>query len=260
MASRTHKAGKAVRTIVALLCLLLGVQSARGADFTVGVEAINFYPIYDGTAAHYRGYGRDVLDHFASKYGYNFHYVHLPVKRLYRNFLSTNELDFKFPDNPLWQRDMRKDKAVTYSNTVYQAIEGLFVLPANRDKSLAELAAIATVRGFDAWPYKVDIANGVIELQFANTQDSLVALARQGRVGGIFYEASALNWYQHTNDTPAGDRLVLNERLPHYRPQFFLSTRKQPQIIAQFNQFLQDEADLLQRLKAKYRLSDVQAP
>jgi len=249
-----------VRTIVALLCLLLGVQSARGADFTVGVEAINFYPIYDGTAAHYRGYGRDVLDHFASKYGYNFHYVHLPVKRLYRNFISTNELDFKFPDNPLWQRDMRKDKAVTYSNTVYQAIEGLFVLPANRDKSLAELAAIATVRGFDAWPYKVDIANGVIELQFANTQDSLVALARQGRVGGIFYEASALNWYQHTNDTPAGDRLVLNERLPHYRPQFFLSTRKQPQIIAQFNQFLQDEADLLQRLKAKYGLSDVQAP
>lgn len=249
-----------MRTIVALLCLLLGVQSARGADFTVGVEAINFYPIYDGTAAHYRGYGRDVLDHFASKYGYNFHYVHLPVKRLYRNFISTNELDFKFPDNPLWQRDMRKDKAVTYSNTVYQAIEGLFVLPANRDKSLAELAAIATVRGFDAWPYKVDIANGVIELQFANTQDSLVALARQGRVGGIFYEASALNWYQHTNDTPAGDRLVLNERLPHYRPQFFLSTRKQPQIIAQFNQFLQDEADLLQRLKAKYGLSDVQAP
>lgn len=249
-----------MRTIVALLCLLLGVQSARGADFTVGVEAINFYPIYDGTAAHYRGYGRDVLDHFASKYGYNFRYVHLPVKRLYRNFLSTDELDFKFPDNPLWQRDMRKDKAVTYSNTVYQAIEGLFVLPANRDKSLAELAAIATVRGFDAWPYKVDIANGVIELQFANTQDSLVALARQGRVGGIFYEASALNWYQYTTDTPAGDRLVLNERLPHYRPQFFLSTRTQPQIIAQFNQFLQDESHLLQRLKSKYGLSDVLAP
>ncbi|WP_339524692.1 hypothetical protein [Pseudomonas sp. EA_35y_Pfl2_R111] len=249
-----------MRTIVALLCLLLGVQGARGADFTVGVEAINFYPIYDGTAVHYRGYGRDVLDHFASKYGYNFHYVHLPVKRLYRNFLSTDELDFKFPDNPLWQRDMRKDKAVTYSNTVYQAIEGLFVLPANRDKSLAELAAIATVRGFDAWPYKVDIANGVIELQFANTQDSLVALARQGRVGGIFYEASALNWYQYTNDIPAGDRLVLNERLPHYRPQFFLSTRTQPQIIAQFNQFLQDESHLLQRLKSKYGLSDIQAP
>ncbi|MDF3194772.1 hypothetical protein [Pseudomonas sp. 1928-m] len=249
-----------MRTIVALLCLLLGEQSARGADFTVGAEAINFYPIYDGTAAHYRGYGRDVLDHFASKYGYNFRYVHLPVKRLYRNFLSTDELDFKFPDNPLWQRDMRKDKAVTYSNTVYQAIEGLFVLPANRDKSLAELAAIATVRGFDAWPYKVDIANGVIELQFANTQDSLVALARQGRVGGIFYEASALNWYQYTTDTPAGDRLVLNERLPHYRPQFFLSTRTQPQIIAQFNQFLQDESHLLQRLKSKYGLSDVQAP
>lgn len=249
-----------MRTIVALLCLLLGVQSARGADFTVGVEAINFYPIYDGTAVHYRGYGRDVLDHFASKYGYNFRNVHLPVKRLYRNFLSTDELDFKFPDNPLWQRDMRKDKAVTYSNTVYQAIEGLFVLPANRYKSLAELAAIATVRGFDAWPYKVDIANGVIELQFANTQDSLVALARQGRVGGIFYEASALNWYQYTTDTPAGDRLVLNERLPHYRPQFFLSTRTQPQIIAQFNQFLQDESHLLQRLKSKYGLSDVQAP
>lgn len=201
-----------------------------------------------------------MLDHFASKYGYNFRYVHLPVKRLYRNFLSTDELDFKFPDNPLWQRDMRKDKAVTYSNTVYQAIEGLFVLPANRDKSLAELAAIATVRGFDAWPYKVDIANGVIELQFANTQDSLVALARQGRVGGIFYEASALNWYQYTTDTPAGDRLVLNERLPHYRPQFFLSTRTQPQIIAQFNQFLQDESHLLQRLKSKYGLSDVLAP
>ena len=226
----------------------------------MGVEAINFYPIYDGTAAYYRGYGRDVLDHFASKYGYNFRYVHLPVKRLYRNLLKTDKLDFKFPDNPLWQRDMRKDKAVTYSNTVYQAIEGLFVLPANRDKSLAELAAIATVRGFDAWPYKVDIANGVIELQFANTQDSLVALARQGRVGGIFYEASALNWYQYTNDIPAGDRLVLNERLPHYRPQFFLSTRTQPQIIAQFNQFLQDESHLLQRLKNKYGLLDVQAP
>lgn len=249
-----------VRIIAALLCLLLGSPGARGSDFSVGVEAIDFYPIYDGTSAHYRGYGRDVLDHFASKYGYRFHYVHLPVKRLYRNFLTTNELDFKFPDNPLWQREMRKDKALTYSETVYQAVEGLFVLPANRDKSLAQLATIATVRGFDAWPYKADIANGVIDLQFANTQDSLLALARQGRVGGIFYEASALNWHQYTHDTPADERLVLNERLPHYRPQFFLSTRTQPQVIAQFNQFLQDEANLLQRLKAKYGLPDVQAP
>jgi polar amino acid transport system substrate-binding protein len=116
------------------------------------------------------------------------------------------------------------------------------------------------VRGFDAWPYKVDIANGVIALQFANTQDSLVALARQGRVGGIFYEANALDWYQRTNDTPADSRLVLNERLPHYRPQFFLSTRTKPQVIAQFNQFLQDEPDLLQRLKGKYGLPEVQAP
>lgn len=249
-----------MRTIVALLCLLLGQQSARSDDFTVGVEAINFYPIYDGTAVQYRGYGRDVLDRFASKYGHRFQYVALPVRRLYRNFFTTDELDFKFPDNPLWQRDMRKDSVITYSDTVYQAVEGLFVLPANRDKSLAQLAAIATVRGFDAWPYKTEIAKGVIQLQFANTQESLLALARHGRVGGIFYEESALNWYQHMNNVPDGDKLVLNERMPHYRPQFFLSTRTQPQVIVQFNQFLQDEAAFLQRLKNQYGLSHAPTP
>ncbi|SMC25881.1 extracellular solute-binding protein, family 3 [Andreprevotia lacus DSM 23236] len=243
-----------MQKMLATLCLLLGAQSALCGDFTVGVEAINFYPLYDGTSAQYQGYGRDVLDSFARKYGHRFRYVALPVERLYQRYFHTASLDFKFPDNPAWQEQLRGNSGIAYSGPVYRATEGLFVLPTNSRKSLRELGSISTMRGFGAWPYHTDIANGVITIQFADTLDSLLALVRSGRAGGVFYEESAINWQQRQAGLATDQSLVLHEQLPHYHPELFLSTRTHPEVIAQFDQFLQEERPLLQSLKAKYGL------
>lgn len=97
------------KSIVLGIILSFGVliTGAFSAEYTVGVEAINYAPFYSDEGGDYSGFARDLLDLFAERQGCRFVYKPLPVKRLFSSLLNKS-VDFKFPDNPDWQMTMKK--------------------------------------------------------------------------------------------------------------------------------------------------------
>lgn len=97
-------------------------------------DATDYLPIYKGDGSGYTGYARRLLDSFASKSGHTFTYKALPVARLHIEFAARKTLDLKFPDNPHWSCDVKKDTKIYYSKGTVSVVEGLMLLPTNKGK------------------------------------------------------------------------------------------------------------------------------
>lgn len=242
---------------ISLRHLLLSVLliPAWAGNFTVGVEATDYLPIYKGEGGSYSGYARDLLDAFGAKYGHQFTYKPMPIARLFDEFAKQKSLDFKFPDNALWQPDIKKGVSITYSKGAISVTEGLLVLPANKGKPLSGIKSIATLRGFTPWPYKAQIDSGAIKLTEANTADAAVQMGETGRADGVFLNTTSAAYIMAEVRKKPGE-LVLDDKLPLEKSEFSLSSIAHPEVIKQFNEFLSKEHDTVAKLKAKYKIAD----
>lgn len=239
-----------------LLCVLLAVSLTAPAhgqqtEFTIGVEAIDYYPLYAGNTDEYRGYARELFDAFAKKQGYTFTYKMLPVKRLFQDFLVEQTLDFKFPDSQYWSAELRKGVEVTYSEPAVQYIDGVMVKPENKGRDISELEILGTIAGFTPFDYLDRIESGAITVDESNDYGALLLKATLGRVDGVYSSVAVANY--HMNDIMKQPGvLVFDDTLPHTRAGYLLSTIKHPQIVNEFNEFLQEEAELVTALKEKF--------
>lgn len=127
-------------TLAAVILAGVCATPAWPAAFNVGVETTDYMPVYRIENSNYTGFARELLDVFAAKYGHQFTYVPYPIARLFDEFAVQKTLDFKFPDNPLWQTTIKKNVSVTYSNGILSVEEGLLVLPANKGRPLASIS------------------------------------------------------------------------------------------------------------------------
>lgn len=116
----------------------------------------------------YQGFAREFFDMFGRKKGFTFTYQPLPVKRLYKSLL-TNTIDFKFPDSPFWQKEIKEGKNIIYSKPVVGFIDGVMVLPANKGKGADKLNKLGTILGFTAWDYMDRIKAGTIKISENNS-------------------------------------------------------------------------------------------
>ncbi|WP_207912224.1 hypothetical protein [Pseudobacteriovorax antillogorgiicola] len=59
-----------------------------------------------------------------------------------------SDLDFKFPDNPHWRKDLKKGKEgeISYSLPIAHYIDGTMVLPENRDAPPSRIKKLALLR------------------------------------------------------------------------------------------------------------------
>ncbi|GAB7082035.1 substrate-binding periplasmic protein [Megalodesulfovibrio paquesii] len=224
----------------------------QGQQFTVGVEAIDYYPLYAGDGGEYRGYARDLLDAFAKKQGYVFKYEPLPIKRLFQAFLTEQALDFKFPDNPYWSQDMRQGLEVRYSEPAVQYIDGVMVLPERKGGGPEGLKVLGIIGGFTAFEYLEQIKSGAMTVDESTEYSAMLQKAIMGRVDAAYSSVAVAN-YQLRDVLKQPEALVLDASLPHTKSGYQLSTIRHPQIIEEFNQFLKDEAALVQQLKDKYQ-------
>ena len=116
----------------------LDVKAARPSagkrEMEAAYDATDYLPIYKGDGSSYTGYARRLLDSFASKSGHTFTYKALPVARLHIEFAARKTLDLKFPDNPHWSCDVKKDTKTYYSKGTVSVVEGLMLLPTNKGK------------------------------------------------------------------------------------------------------------------------------
>ena len=241
----------AIRQILLSICILFAlIQSAVAEEFVIGVEDIEYYPIYAKRDGDYAGFARELFDAFGAASGHTFQYKTLPIKRLFSDFLA-NKLDFKFPDNPNWQTDMKSGKQVIYSDSVLEYIDGVLVPPSNLGKGKAALKNLGVVRGFTAWDYLGDIEKGDIRFTEGNALTGLVKMAETGRIDGVYFNVIVARYFlEHTEFNK--NALVFDESLPHTRGHYHLSSLSHPGIIEQFNAFLKDKVSLVEAMKAKY--------
>ncbi|PTS82464.1 hypothetical protein DBR00_20455 [Pseudomonas sp. HMWF032] len=235
-------------------CLLFTLSAqARAETFTIGVELQPYMPYSDVQNGQYQGYGRELLDAFAAHQGYVFVYQPLPVRRLLSEFLN-GKVDFKYPDHPRWNADLKQAHQVYFSQATAPSIDGVLVKPQRLGAGRDSLKRLGTQRGFTPWPYLDDIKTGRILLIQANQIDSLVAMALNGRVDGVYLNPQVVNHRLH--NTPEQGSLVFDRTLAYQDDHYLLSSIKHPQVIEQFDTFLTSQTTLVQALKDRHGISD----
>ena len=243
--------------LLGLTLLLLFVTPpvvAQQKEFVIGVENINLMPHFNNKNEVYYGFSRDLLDLFANRNNYKFIYKTLPLKRLFRDLVQ-QKVDFKYPDNPMWQASLKAPVEVSYSDSVIAYTEGVMVLPGRVGAGLGELKDLSMVLGYTAWPYLEYIDNAKIrEWPTPNFQGALKMVLTK-RVNGMYVNI-AVGDYQlkHIFNQPGA--LVFDPHLPHVKDHYYLSTVKYPEVIAQFNQFLVEDREVIEQLKSQYEITE----
>ena len=238
------------------LCVLALLASplAWAGNYTVGVEAADQLPVYKGDTGSYSGYSRELLDAFAARYGHTFTYKAYPAGRLLEEFGVARSVDFRYPDNPLWSTGAKKGLSIHYSQGLVPVTEGLLVPPERKGQKMAAVGKIAAVRGFTPVPYLEAIRSNKIEVAQVNSPEAGIGMAESGRVDGVYLSVLTANHVMESKLKKPGV-VVFDSGLPNTVGDFALSTIAHPEVIAQLNEFLAKEKDLVARLKAKYGIA-----
>ncbi|MFE8070020.1 transporter substrate-binding domain-containing protein [Marinobacteraceae bacterium S3BR75-40.1] len=243
-----------MRTIL-FTCLLIGFAAFASADrFVVGVEAIDYYPLYSAEGGTYKGYARELLDAFAQDSGHTFNYRPFPVLRLTKTFLA-GDVDFKMPDNPNWAESEKQGQKVVYSKPVAPYTDGVMVLPQNKGRGMEFLKKLTTLRGFTPWDYLGYIKDGKVSLNEVNNMTAMVRQVQNERADGAYFNVAVAQYFLQEKLNQPGT-IVFDPSLPHTSSFYHLSTIQHPEVIDQFNQWLRDNAGRVKALKQKYSILD----
>lgn len=230
--------------------LLASSGWAAGKSYTIGVEELDYYPVYAIQNGQYTGYARELLDAFAKERGYQFEYKPFPVNRLFANFFQ-GQVDFKFPDNPYWQKDLRTGKNVTYSASVVTYIDGTLVRPELKDAGLNQIKTLGTVAGFTPWAWTEAIKGKQVVLRENANFTALAQQVSAKRLDAAYASVAVMN-YQLDNILKTSGALVFNSKLPFSKDNYFLSTLQHPEIVGEFDTWLKNHQDWVRALKKKY--------
>ncbi|MBD9426725.1 transporter substrate-binding domain-containing protein [Pseudomonas sp. PDM15] len=239
--------------LAALLCAALAWQPAGAAtpapEYRVGVEAVDYYPIYSAVPPdnHYRGYARELLDLFAARENLRLTYVALPVRRLLHAYRA-GQVDLVFPDNPRWET---KDKpaGIRYSQPVLQFQDAMLVLPKRLGQPRASFRKLGFVRGFTPWKFQDDIAAGRVSIHESPNPEGLIRMTLAG-----YIDAANMARF-HLKRLGRPDSLMVEPILLPLRDSYYhLSSIRHPELIQRFDAFLLREQQAVKALKDKYEL------
>lgn len=238
-----------LRVVFLPLLALLWAASAKAGEptFVVGVEGIDYMPVYGLKDGAYAGAARDILDAFAQARGYRFKYQPLPIKRLYRE-LTAGALDFKFPDSPDWAKEAKAGATVVYSGPVIAYVDGTLVPPDRVGRGPEGIGRLGTVQGFTPYAWMDRIKAKTVGLDENLNMDSLLRQTLVGHVDGAYVNvAVAAHRLAKALDKPDG--LRFDHALPHVDDHYRLSSVKRPAIIAEFDAWMAANAALVKDIK-----------
>jgi len=241
--------------IVFFTIIITNVIWAENKTFIIGVEDLDYYPLYTVENGKYSGYSREVLDKFSHEKGYSFIYKPYPVSRLFYLFLDKQQIDFKYPDNNYWQKEKKEGKRVYYSFPVVNYIDGVIVLPEKKGMGLDKLKVLGTIRGFTAWEYLEPINKGLILQEFSNVWSGLIKKALIKRIDGAYCNITVAA-YQLREKIGKPNALVFDPDLPHTKSSYLMSTIKYPKILNQFSEWLKNNDSLIMQIKSKYKAEE----
>jgi polar amino acid transport system substrate-binding protein len=244
-----------MRPYLAMLAAIVALArcgAGMAAEIVVGVEDGNYLPHYGVVGERYVGFGRDLLDAFAAEKGHTITYKAYPVARLWREFMA-GRLDLKYPDDPVWAPDIKGAAAIAYSRPVIAYVDGVFVPVAAGKRSVADIRVLGTVRGFTPVGWLDRIKSGQTALVENTNVESLINQALQGRIDG-FYANVASVVYQMEQGGRGQGALVYDPALPQLRGWYRVSSLRHPDLVAEFDHWLDARSALVSRLKQKNRI------
>lgn len=242
-----------LNTIVRLswAVLLLGAGHATAREtLVIGVENQHYLPVYAYQDGAYRGFARDLFDAYARDRGYDIQYRALPVPRLYASFLD-KQVDFKFPDNPQWKKDLRQGRTIHYSDPVVAFVDGTSVRPDRKGAPPEQIRLLGTMSGFTPWAWLDSLQAGKVALSENTSLEALVRQAVVGRVDGVYASVAVIH-YQLDHVLKQPGALVFDPTLPYSRDHYHLSSIKRPEVLRDFNQWQRRNAGMIEALKRKH--------
>jgi len=222
--------------------LALGVYAiaappqAVARDLTVGVEAIDYSPIYAWRDGQFVGAAREILDAFAQANGHRLIFRPLPVKRLLAELIHGG-IDLKFPDSPDWQPTIRGDATLVYSAPVFAYIDGTVVRRERLGQGAETVRSLGTVAGFTPFAWKSRVEAGSVELKENPGFEPLLRQVLAGRIDGAYVNVAVAHYM--AAGLPGGEGgLSYDPDLPHIADSYRLSSRVAPEIVAEFDSWL----------------------
>lgn len=226
-----------------------GPAVAAPRELSVGVEELDYFPAYAVQNGVYVGAAREILDAFAKDRDYVLVYRPLPIKRLFAELLSGG-IDLKFPDNPEWATDQKRDLPVAYSDPVIRYIDGVMVRSAGRGRGADGVKTLGTVSGFTPFAWLDRVKDGRVQIRENPRMELLMRQVMAGRLDGAYASVAVAN-YSLTQRMGNPGALVFDPDLPHSRDAYRLSTLNQPKVVAEFNAWLADNAKLVREIIAR---------
>lgn len=240
-----------MRVLMASVLFALSAVVAKAQTYTVLVQDYASLPPYSAYEnGEYTGFNRKILDLFAESRGYEFEYIALPVRRLFVEFVA-GAGDLKYPDNPSWALHIKGDAPIVYSDAVVNYVNGVMVHPDTIGGGIERIRRLGLVAGWTPVGYQDSIERGDVELLENNSYKGLLRQAMMGRVDGAYSNVATSRYYlEHDIGEPTA--LVFDQALPHIRATRVVASIKHPDLIAEFNAFLEDNAAEIQKLKERF--------
>lgn len=217
--------------------------------YTIGVEDVSSDPYFSFAGNEYRGFSRELLDMFAKKNNIRFIYKGRPIKRLTHEFIN-QKWDFKYPDNPVWAKHLKKRRNVLYSDPIIKVIDGVMLLPQKRKLGIKNLKTLGALRGYTPWPYLEMVRSGQIKLHESSTIETLIEMVERNRLDGFYLNIGIALHTLKLNGKQG--QLVYDSSLPNHHSSFYLSSISHGKILKKFNQFLKSQKLGIEALKSKF--------
>jgi len=242
-----------IRVVVLIIVssFLTQALAEKSPRFVVGVEYLEYFPQYSYDPKQgYRGAYKAILDMFAEEKGYEFEYKALPINQLYHAFIQ-QKLDFKYPDNALWNTKGKDQVKVHYSEQVLEFTDGIMVLKNRYGSGLGNLKTLGIPKGFTPNGYTALVQQNEILLQEGNALKDVLGMLLIGQVDGAYVNKSVANYQLDYKYHMAG-RAIFDDTLPFIKDAYRLSSIKHPDVIREFNVFLQDHKSSINAIKKEY--------
>jgi hypothetical protein len=240
---------RAVMAVVVAGAALSGWQPVHAAerDLVIGVEELDYFPVYAWRDRHFAGAASEIFETFAQAKGYHLTYRPLPIKRLYLELLNKG-IDIKFPDNPEWAPLTKKDASIAYSQGIIAFIDGVMVPPDRVGAGIETFHTLGTIAGFTPFGWLDRIQAGTVQLKENPRLDQLLRQTLLGRNDGAYVSVAVATHVLSSE----GASLVYDPGLPHTQDVYRASSVARPEVVAELNAWLAANAATIKAIKDRY--------
>lgn len=241
-----------MNTVIKLLVfssLFITTGFSTAETFIVGAQNIHYYPHYDFTSNRDKGLAWAILQAFADYSGHDFIYHAMPIVRLQRE-LKKGSVDFVYPDNPNWYNPVTNADEKYFSAPIVESFGGTITLKSNQGADIDQIEYLGIPKGFTPVRWQQRIEEQTTHLVQESNIENLLFYVQSGKIQAASMEFHVMQYYSER--IPELTDLTLDLSLPHKEVGFMLSTINHPELLQQFNVFMQEKQELIEQIKQRY--------